>query len=402
MTDDYAETTDTEDEEETTTTTAVPPSLKESTPPTTSSPKRHDNYDGEVKVDTPPQISNTIADPSEQQSVEKKKDAEENNNIINNKASSAVTNNEDEAPMMLHDDDQKDEKTKEDPSLSSDPFSPPEPKPSKSPVKDDDDHDDEFSPSEADVQVPTVDGEDEPSIAQDKDDEPKKVATNKDEGSQTTPDEGSVQDDDDDATESEDGEGDEKVEKEVQNNDDDNDGENDDKRDPKNKKEEESVRDKEEEHGDTRGKSKEEGEKEDVIECPLVQDILVGMGQALKAHPGNQRMVAIIAVHRDRYDAADEQGKKRLMKEVSSEVQRGGARFLKVNDNGTGWIRCSKKEIRRKGTLKNQIIDNLWNLFGTTVPSSFVCSLCVSRCSFGVPSTGERRPLRRKRYNVRC
>jgi hypothetical protein len=93
-------------------------------------------------------------------------------------------------------------------------------------------------------------------------------------------------------------------------------------------------------------------ETERIIECPMVQDVLVGMGHALKAHPGNQRMVAIIAVHRDRYEAADKDGKRKLVKEVTSEVLRGNTRFLKVNESGTGWVRCRSKEIREKGTLR--------------------------------------------------
>jgi hypothetical protein len=111
-----------------------------------------------------------------------------------------------------------------------------------------------------------------------------------------------------------------------------------------------------------KSKDNDDEDKVEVIECPLVQDILVGMGQALKAHPGNQRMVAIIAVHRDRYEAADEKGKKILLKEVTSEVKRGGTRFLKVNESGTGWIRCSKREIRSKGMSQMQIVtyDFFW------------------------------------------
>ncbi|KAG7353295.1 hypothetical protein IV203_009344 [Nitzschia inconspicua] len=94
--------------------------------------------------------------------------------------------------------------------------------------------------------------------------------------------------------------------------------------------------------------SDDDDEEEEVIECPLVQDILVGIGQALNAHPGNQRMVAIIAVHRDRYNDADKKRRKRILKEILSEVQRGGTRFLKVNQSGTGWVRCSSKESRVK------------------------------------------------------
>lgn len=129
-----------------------------------------------------------------------------------------------------------------------------------------------------------------------------------------------------------------------------------DKRSPNEEEEEEVERVKEAPNKFSRPQEPEveeddDDEDEDVIECPLVQDILVGMGQALKAHPGNQRMVAIIAVHRDRYDAADQKRKKRLVKEVISEVSRGGTRFLKVNESGTGWIQCSSKEIKGKGTL---------------------------------------------------
>ena len=90
-------------------------------------------------------------------------------------------------------------------------------------------------------------------------------------------------------------------------------------------------------------------EKDEIIECPLIADILVGRGKQLKQHPGNQRMVAIIAIHRLRYQDANEEGKKEIIDELTSEVQRGGTRFLKVNDNGTGWMKCSADEVKAKG-----------------------------------------------------
>jgi hypothetical protein len=89
-------------------------------------------------------------------------------------------------------------------------------------------------------------------------------------------------------------------------------------------------------------------EHEETVECPVVQDILVGWGPSLKSHPGNQRMVAIVAVHRDRYKAANNQVQRKIVEELISEVQRGNARFLKVNDSATGWIKCSSKEVRGK------------------------------------------------------
>ena len=96
----------------------------------------------------------------------------------------------------------------------------------------------------------------------------------------------------------------------------------------------------------------EEEDDDEIIECPKIGDILVGRGAQLRRHPGNARMVAIIAVHRLRYTDASDEEKVKIIAELTSEVQRGGTRFLKVNDNGTGWTRCSKDEIKSKGMRK--------------------------------------------------
>jgi hypothetical protein len=121
--------------------------------------------------------------------------------------------------------------------------------------------------------------------------------------------------------------------------------------------------------------------KEKIIECPSVQDILVGMDHSLKAHPGNQRMVAIIAVHRDRYEATDKDGKKKIVKEIISELQRGDARFVKVNESGTGWVKCRLKETREKGTHRRNNVSIRAHLVGF-VRCHHVITLIFRRCYF--------------------
>ena len=106
----------------------------------------------------------------------------------------------------------------------------------------------------------------------------------------------------------------------------------------------------------------EEEDDDEIIECPKIGDILVGRGAQLRRHPGNARMVAIIAVHRLRYTDASDEEKVKIIAEMTSEVQRGGTRFLKVNDNGTGWTRCSKDEIKSKGMRKRDCLDVMFLL----------------------------------------
>jgi hypothetical protein len=63
--------------------------------------------------------------------------------------------------------------------------------------------------------------------------------------------------------------------------------------------------------------------------------------------------MAVIEIHKERYRCTtDDLVRKRIVNEISRTVERYGSRFLKMNDSGTGWVRCEAYEIEEKSKKK--------------------------------------------------
>mmetsp|Transcript_7586 Transcript_7586/g.12016 ORF Transcript_7586/g.12016 Transcript_7586/m.12016 type:complete len:112 (-) Transcript_7586:1589-1924(-) len=86
---------------------------------------------------------------------------------------------------------------------------------------------------------------------------------------------------------------------------------------------------------------------ENIIECPLREDILFGKGQTVTKHPGNVGMRKLVEARMDQYQVAVFKDKSRLAREVVAEVKAGGGRFLKECSHGL-FVEVDDETARKK------------------------------------------------------
>ncbi|CAJ1948263.1 unnamed protein product [Cylindrotheca closterium] len=67
-------------------------------------------------------------------------------------------------------------------------------------------------------------------------------------------------------------------------------------------------------------------------------DILFGRGRGYQDRPGNKRMRAIVATHKERYQALELSSKRTFVEAVYDEITRDGARFLHKQGDEEGFV----------------------------------------------------------------
>eukprot|EP00980_Cylindrotheca_fusiformis_P001807 scaffold408_cov71-Cylindrotheca_fusiformis.AAC.8 len=75
----------------------------------------------------------------------------------------------------------------------------------------------------------------------------------------------------------------------------------------------------------------------DKISEPGKDDVLLGRGKPFQNHPGNQRMLRIVDLHKQKYLRVKRDKKRAIVEEVLDEIQGRGARFLKRSEDGRNW-----------------------------------------------------------------
>jgi hypothetical protein len=79
-------------------------------------------------------------------------------------------------------------------------------------------------------------------------------------------------------------------------------------------------------------------EESDVrVENPLPSDILLGRGRPFQSHHGNQRMLQIVASHKEKYSSEKREKRRAIAEQIIDTLLRSGARFLKRVEGETYW-----------------------------------------------------------------
>eukprot|EP00934_Nitzschia_sp_Nitz4_P007992 Nitzschia sp. Nitz4//scaffold111_size72815//20200//23123//NITZ4_005783-RA/size72815-snap-gene-0.97-mRNA-1//1//CDS//3329533159//7982//frame0 len=84
------------------------------------------------------------------------------------------------------------------------------------------------------------------------------------------------------------------------------------------------------------------------ILTPGLNDIISGRGRGFFNHPGNRRMLQIVADNKERYRAANKTRKTEIVKEITIQIEDEGARFLRRESGDQGWYELTLADKHRK------------------------------------------------------
>ena len=91
--------------------------------------------------------------------------------------------------------------------------------------------------------------------------------------------------------------------------------------------------------------------KQNVTVKPDPQDVLCVNVPNVQHFQGNRKLHSIVQKITSHYFSATDSVKSMIVNEISSRIQNGGSRFLKLAEDGSGWIKCNEQEIFRQGAL---------------------------------------------------
>ena len=83
---------------------------------------------------------------------------------------------------------------------------------------------------------------------------------------------------------------------------------------------------------------------------PLAQDVLCVNVTNVEHFQGNRKLTSIVKKITGHYKSANESVKTMIVNEISTRLQKGGSRFLKLSEDGLSWTECNREEVFRKGT----------------------------------------------------
>ena len=102
----------------------------------------------------------------------------------------------------------------------------------------------------------------------------------------------------------------------------------------------------------------EEVKKTNMVPYPSPEDVILGRGKPFHQYPGNQRMAALISLHRDQYQRASERLEKIcITTNVVKHLQETGTRFL--HRTPQGWVIADNQAALDKvgRALRNKVTD---------------------------------------------
>jgi hypothetical protein len=79
------------------------------------------------------------------------------------------------------------------------------------------------------------------------------------------------------------------------------------------------------------------------IENPLPSDIILGRGKPFQSHHGNQRMLQIVASHKEKYSSEKREKRRAIAEQILDSLLGSGARFLKRVEGETYWEIVGRK-----------------------------------------------------------
>ncbi|KAG7353612.1 hypothetical protein IV203_002967 [Nitzschia inconspicua] len=75
---------------------------------------------------------------------------------------------------------------------------------------------------------------------------------------------------------------------------------------------------------------------------PHEQDVLLGRGKPVQAHPGNQHMLSLIHHYREEYDRIGRSDKYRIIEDIMGRIQARGGRFMEYVQDKQHWEEVSR------------------------------------------------------------
>jgi len=83
---------------------------------------------------------------------------------------------------------------------------------------------------------------------------------------------------------------------------------------------------------------------------PLAQDVLCVNVTNVENFQGNLKLTSIVKKITGHYKSANESVKTMIVNEISTRLQKGGSRFLKLGEDSLSWTECNREEVFRKVT----------------------------------------------------
>lgn len=84
------------------------------------------------------------------------------------------------------------------------------------------------------------------------------------------------------------------------------------------------------------------------ISIPKRMDVLLGRGKVIQEHPGNLRYRHLIETSRERYETSSKFEKTAVAEVIVKLIKESSGRFLKQDDDGTGWVEVTDEIAREK------------------------------------------------------
>lgn len=81
---------------------------------------------------------------------------------------------------------------------------------------------------------------------------------------------------------------------------------------------------------------------------PVAQDVLCVHVPNVQHFQGNRKLSSIVKKITNHYKTANESVKTMIVNEISTRLQKGSSRFLKLSEDGLSWVICNREEIFRK------------------------------------------------------
>ena len=126
--------------------------------------------------------------------------------------------------------------------------------------------------------------------------------------------------------------------------------------------------------------------KQNVTVKPDPQDVLCVNVPNVQHFQGNRKLHSIVQKITSHYFSATDSVKSMIVNEISSRIQNGGSRFLKLAEDGSGWIKCNEQEIFRQGALFTCVNYNavvfMLMLCGSIY--SFMDKILLTACIFSI------------------
>ena len=107
---------------------------------------------------------------------------------------------------------------------------------------------------------------------------------------------------------------------------------------------------------------------------PVAQDVLCVPVPNVHLFQGNKKLASIVKKITVHYKTADASVKRMIVNEITTRLQKGGSRFLKLSNDGLFWTECNPEEIIKKGA---SIVSRIFRLFG--IQSKYMTACCNSR-----------------------